>query len=73
MHRSCALIIRDQKLLLITHVGGENWYTPGGRSELDETPLQTMQRELQEELGSRLPTSLYTGIVPKLLEDALVI
>lgn len=49
-----AVIVRDQKLLLVRRAVNPSrgsWDTPGGFCEPDEHPLQTMQREVQEELG----------------------
>lgn len=38
----------DRRLVLISH-DGEHWGFPAGRPEPDETPQQTLRRELREE------------------------
>lgn len=44
------IIIQDQRVLLVKNERDE-WELPGGRMEKDETPEQTLLRELYEELG----------------------
>ena len=45
------LLIKDHKVLLVTGHGADFYWTPGGGVEGDETPLETLHREIQEELG----------------------
>src|SRR5262249_3316920 len=45
-----AVVIRDEQVLVIRDPGGYH-LLPGGRREMNETLLQTLQRELQEETG----------------------
>jgi 8-oxo-dGTP pyrophosphatase MutT (NUDIX family) len=45
-----AAIIRDDKLLLLKDAKGNFWDLPGGRMDDDETTMQTLARELSEEL-----------------------
>ncbi len=47
-----AIIIRDNKILLVKHAGQRDfWCLPGGTIETGETIKQTLIRELNEELG----------------------
>lgn len=51
----CALIIRDEKVLLERHAprdSGEGflWDIPGGKVEIGETPEQAVVREIREEM-----------------------
>jgi 8-oxo-dGTP pyrophosphatase MutT (NUDIX family) len=48
-----ALVIHEGKILLVREAGEEWWLTPGGKREAGETDLQTLERELEEELGVR--------------------
>ncbi len=65
-----AIIVRDGKILLgerkkKSGTGHDSsfWYTPGGRCEGNETPEQTVLREIKEEIGIT-----DAQIVTKLLE-----
>lgn len=42
-------------VLLVHHRKAGLWLPPGGHVDPDETPLQTAQREITEELGHDLP------------------
>jgi len=52
---ACALIDQDGRILMSQRPGGKDfagqWEFPGGKMELNETPEQTVIRELREELG----------------------
>ena len=50
-HSARAIIIRDRKLLLVTAHGTGSYWTPGAGIEHGEESLQTLRRELHEELG----------------------
>ena len=46
------LIIHEQDVLLVKHVGGKNqWTLPGGGMRIDESPEDTLKREIYEELN----------------------
>jgi len=54
------LIINDNKLLLAYSKNKKAWYLPGGKVDSGETPLQSLQREIREELNIILEPSLIT-------------
>ena len=60
---SVALIIHDQKILLLLRDNNPNisdpnaWQLPGGQTEEGESPLETVRRELEEEI-SMVPDDL---------------
>lgn len=50
--RCRAIIIHDNKLLVVRHTGGRDFYAlPGGHLDSGEDPKECMRRELIEELG----------------------
>ncbi len=50
-HKTCAVILKDKKFLVVRNEGRKIWTSPGGHVEEDETAEQCMMRELSEELG----------------------
>lgn len=44
-------IVRQERILLIHHKKFGTWVAPGGHIELDEMPLETLWREVEEEVG----------------------
>ena len=58
-----AIIIDNDKVLLVRDVGAEMWDLPGGRLHKDEQPSAGLLRELKEELGIKceLGRVVYTG------------
>lgn len=46
-----ALVIDDNRVLLVRHTYINGWYSIGGGVEKGESPLQAAKRELQEEVG----------------------
>ena len=55
-HTIRGLIIKDRKVLLVTGHGADFYWTPGGGVEFDETPQETLCREIEEELGVKIHT-----------------
>lgn len=56
-HNSRAIIIQDKKLLLVTGYNAGYYWTPGGGVEEGETPMQALDREVNEELGVKITSS----------------
>ena len=54
------LIINDNKLLLAFSKNKKAWYLPGGKVDSGETSLESLQREIREELNIILDPSLIT-------------
>lgn len=50
-HTIRGLIIKDDKILLVTGHNAGFYWTPGGGVEDGETVLETLHREIKEELG----------------------
>ena len=48
---ACLVAERNGRLLLVRVRDNEHWYLPGGKIEQDESPEETLERELAEELG----------------------
>ncbi len=55
-HTSRAIIIKDEKILLLTGHGCDFYWTPGGGLEDGETPIEAVRREVQEELAVGIET-----------------
>jgi ADP-ribose pyrophosphatase YjhB (NUDIX family) len=50
-HTVRAVIIQDKKILLVTGHDADFYWTPGGGVEGSETIIETLRREIKEELG----------------------
>ncbi len=61
-----AVLTRDHETFLVQRARGQplpgQWEFPGGKVEFGEAPLDTLRRELKEELGLRLETATLLGI-----------
>jgi len=51
--RSRAVIVHENKLLVVHHPGRDFYALPGGHVDSGENPKECMERELVEELGIR--------------------
>ena len=49
-YRAGLAVLQDGRLLMVRKRGQDFWAVPGGHSEREETVLETVARELQEEL-----------------------
>jgi 8-oxo-dGTP pyrophosphatase MutT (NUDIX family) len=50
-HTVRAIILKDKHVLLVTGHGAGFYWTPGGKVENGESIIQTLHREIKEELG----------------------
>ncbi len=50
INKIAAIIVKDKKLLLVKKKDGDILISPGGMIKGDETPEETLKRELKEEL-----------------------
>ncbi len=50
-HKIAAIILKDKKFLAVKELDTEFLITPGGKVEKNETPEETLRRELKEELN----------------------
>ncbi|HLZ62854.1 MAG TPA: NUDIX hydrolase [Ktedonosporobacter sp.] len=50
-YRVAGIILHNDHVLLNRFEGGKYWFLPGGRAELGETSIESLQREMREELG----------------------
>jgi 8-oxo-dGTP pyrophosphatase MutT (NUDIX family) len=75
---AAAFISNDHKILLHNRAKdgksrfGEGWGLIGGRKEGEETPLQTLKRELHEELGYEVAGAKYINDYYSKKSDLLV-
>lgn len=59
-HTVLAIILQDKQALLVTGHGADFYWTPGGGIEGNETIVETLHREIKEELGVSIKSySLY--------------
>ncbi len=46
-----ALVVKDNKILLVKHTYTPGWYSVGGGVDKGELPIEAVERELMEEVG----------------------
>jgi 8-oxo-dGTP diphosphatase len=49
--------IKDRKILVSLSKGKDTWYIPGGKRESNETDIETLTREVKEELSVEIVSS----------------
>ena len=71
--RASAVLLRDNGILMvrISYHGRTWWCLPGGTIEPDETPEETIVRELREELNLRVLCRELLYEVPMLYEEGI--
>ena len=69
-HTVRAIILKERQLLLVTGHGADFYWTPGGGVEPGETIVETLHRELKEELGVSIKS--YTPYYSYTYEDQKV-
>ena len=55
-HTVRGIILKNKHVLLVTGHGADFYWTPGGGVEPGETIIETLHREIQEELGVTVKT-----------------
>lgn len=66
-HTVRGIILKDHHILLVTGHGADFYWTPGGGVEGTETIVETLHREIREELGVEVDT--YTPYYSYVYED----
>lgn len=58
LHHFCTFFVpcdpKSKSIFLVRHRKAGDWIPPGGHIESDELPLQTVKREMSEELGYQI-------------------
>lgn len=63
---ACALVVRDNKILLVRHSYVRGWLLPGGGIGRAEPPAEAILRELKEEIGLvRSSPPEFVGLYPR--------
>jgi 8-oxo-dGTP pyrophosphatase MutT (NUDIX family) len=58
-----AVILDDDRILLVRQKGMSNTFLPGGHIEFGESAVCALKREIKEELGACLDVSAFLGCV----------
>jgi 8-oxo-dGTP diphosphatase len=61
VHKIAGIILKDRKFLAVKTSDDGVLITPGGRVEKNETPEETLRRELKEELNVKLISMKFFG------------
>jgi 8-oxo-dGTP diphosphatase len=62
IHKVGAVILKDRKLLVVKKNTGDIFISPGGKRRKNETPEETLRRELKEELDVELVSMRPFGV-----------
>lgn len=60
----------DGTVLLVQEFDDENWKLPGGKTEPNETVLEAIRREIQEELGLVISRQDVKKVIKKPIPDS---
>ncbi|MBP7820534.1 NUDIX domain-containing protein [Candidatus Saccharibacteria bacterium] len=66
-HTVRGIILKDRRVLLVTGHGANFYWTPGGGVEPGESAIETLHREIKEELGVKVKS--YTQYYSYVYED----
>lgn len=56
IHKAGGVIIRDRQFLVTRSFGKDFFIAPGGKLENDETPVEALRREIEEEIQVKINT-----------------
>jgi 8-oxo-dGTP pyrophosphatase MutT (NUDIX family) len=56
IRKAGGVVIRDRKFLVTRSYGKDFFIAPGGKLENDETPIQALAREIEEEIQVKINT-----------------
>ncbi|MBL7169559.1 MAG: NUDIX domain-containing protein [Candidatus Aenigmarchaeota archaeon] len=73
IHKIGGNIIRNKKLLIVREEGEDMFIEPGGRPEKGETPKETLERELKEELGISINKMTFFGNFKEKFNNSFII
>lgn len=74
IHKIAAMVIKDDKFLMVRKKGRDIWTNLGGHPEEGETERQTLTREIKEEMGcnAEILRKLGDFQAPAAHDDAIV-
>jgi len=69
-----AIFDEQSRILLVKrNYGLRNWTTPGGRLDPGESPLQALEREVEEETGYHIKVKRLIGVYSAPFKDDLIL
>lgn len=69
---SCALVSNALDEILMVKTEKRGWEIPGGRMEFDETPVEAVEREVEEESGAIIEVQRLLGIYSNLTRGMVI-